>query len=119
MEFILMQKVLILFENYINGNQHIWNEISDANSFEEINRHGKDPHIVEDPISSMQSSTGEEDKNNGHSSKVFFDIVADNEPMGRIEVMLFDDVVPKTVKNFKALAKGIGLTIVPSSNSLK
>ena len=67
----------------------------------------------------MQSSTGEEDKNNGHSSKVFFDIVADNEPMGRIEVMLFDDVVPKTVKNFKALAKGIGLTIVPSSNSLK
>merc|ERR1712136_466613 len=40
------------------------------------------------------------------NSKVFFDIAADNEPMGRIEVMLFDDVVPKTVKNFKALAKG-------------
>ena len=66
----------------------------------------------------MQSSTGEKDKNNGHSSKVFFDIVADNEPMGRIEVMLFDDVVPKTVKNFKALAKGIGLIMVYSSNSL-
>ena len=53
-----------------------------------------------------------------HNSKVFFDIVADNEPMGRIEVMLFDDVVPKTVKNFKALAKGIGLITAFSSKSL-
>merc|ERR1712126_658354 len=48
----------------------------------------------------------ETDGKNVQNSKVFFDIVADNEPMGRIEVMLFDDVVPKTVKNFKALAKG-------------
>ena len=52
------------------------------------------------------------------NSKVFFDIVADNEPMGRIEVMLFDDVVPKTVKNFKALAKGIGLNTAFASKSL-
>ena len=51
------------------------------------------------------------------NSKVFFDIVADNEPMGRIEVMLFDDVVPKTVKNFKALAKGIRLITAFSSKS--
>merc|ERR1712136_164345 len=61
---------------------------------------------TEDPVSNIQSSTGEKDRKNVQNSKVFFDIVADNEPMGRIEVMLFDDVVPKTVKNFKALAKG-------------
>ena len=41
------------------------------------------------------------------SSKVFFDVAADNQPLGRIEMVLYDDVVPKTTRNFKALAKGI------------
>ena len=40
-------------------------------------------------------------------SKVFFDVTADDKPMGRIEMILFDEVVPKTTQNFKALAKGI------------
>ena len=60
----------------------------------------KDPHVVEDiPIqrSLPRSET---------STKVFFDVAADSKPIGRIEMILFDDVVPKTTANFKALAKG-------------
>ena len=46
------------------------------------------------------------------SPKVFFDVAAADgpgmalKPLGRIEMVLYDDVVPKTTRNFKALAKG-------------
>nr|XP_015818549.2 peptidyl-prolyl cis-trans isomerase F, mitochondrial [Nothobranchius furzeri] len=42
---------------------------------------------------------------------VFFDIAADNEPLGRVTFELNADVVPKTAENFRALCtgeKGIG-----------
>ncbi|KAK9474685.1 cyclophilin-like domain-containing protein [Dipodascopsis tothii] len=39
-------------------------------------------------------------------SKVFFDTTADGKPLGRIVFELYDDVVPKTTANFKALATG-------------
>lgn len=39
-------------------------------------------------------------------TKVFFDVAADGKPLGRIEIVLYEDVVPKTTANFKALAKG-------------
>jgi peptidylprolyl isomerase len=42
---------------------------------------------------------------------VFFDIEADGSPMGRVEMELFADVVPKTAENFRALCtgeKGVG-----------
>ena len=45
-------------------------------------------------------------------SEVFFDILVDNEPLGRITITLFEDIVPKTVKNFKALAKGKMMIII-------
>ncbi|QMU77759.1 peptidylprolyl isomerase [Streptacidiphilus sp. PB12-B1b] len=38
--------------------------------------------------------------------KVFFDITINDEPAGRINFNLFDDVVPKTAENFRALATG-------------
>ncbi|AXG79842.1 peptidylprolyl isomerase [Streptomyces paludis] len=38
--------------------------------------------------------------------KVYFDITIDDAPAGRINFNLFDDVVPKTVENFRALATG-------------
>jgi peptidylprolyl isomerase len=38
--------------------------------------------------------------------KVFFDITINGEPAGRINFNLFDDVVPKTAENFRALATG-------------
>ncbi|KAL0958484.1 hypothetical protein HGRIS_000623 [Hohenbuehelia grisea] len=39
-------------------------------------------------------------------SNVFFDITIDDAPAGRITFKLYDDVVPKTTKNFRELATG-------------
>ncbi|KAK7696425.1 cyclophilin peptidyl-prolyl cis-trans isomerase Cyp2 [Cerrena zonata] len=39
-------------------------------------------------------------------SNVFFDIAMDSKHAGRITFKLFDDVVPKTAKNFRELATG-------------
>merc|ERR1712002_518807 len=38
--------------------------------------------------------------------KCYFDITADGESLGRIEMNLRDDVVPRTVENFRALCTG-------------
>jgi len=38
--------------------------------------------------------------------KVFFDITADGQSMGTIEFELYNDVVPKTAENFRALCTG-------------
>ncbi|GAQ04698.1 peptidyl-prolyl cis-trans isomerase [Aspergillus lentulus] len=38
--------------------------------------------------------------------KTFFDIDINGEPAGRITFKLFDDVVPKTAENFRALCTG-------------
>src|SRR5471032_1448723 len=40
------------------------------------------------------------------NSKVFFDITANDEPLGRIVMELFADVTPKTAENFRALCTG-------------
>ncbi|KAJ6104462.1 cyclophilin [Penicillium sp. IBT 18751x] len=39
-------------------------------------------------------------------SNVYFDVSADGAPLGRITFKLFDDVVPKTAQNFRALCTG-------------
>ncbi|ODV97974.1 hypothetical protein PACTADRAFT_37440 [Pachysolen tannophilus NRRL Y-2460] len=39
-------------------------------------------------------------------SKVFFDISADGKPLGRVVFKLYNDIVPKTAENFRALATG-------------
>jgi peptidylprolyl isomerase len=40
------------------------------------------------------------------SENVYFDVSVDGKPLGRITFKLFDDVVPKTAKNFRELATG-------------
>ncbi|WAZ22021.1 peptidylprolyl isomerase [Streptomyces cinnabarinus] len=40
------------------------------------------------------------------TTKVYFDITINGEPAGRINFNLYDDVVPKTAENFRALATG-------------
>ena len=49
----------------------------------------------------------------GGNPVVFFDMTADGQPLGRIEMTLRADVVPRTCENFRALCtgeKGGGLT---------
>ena len=40
-------------------------------------------------------------------SVVFFDMKADDLPLGRIEMTLRDDVVPRTAENFRCLCTGL------------
>jgi len=40
-------------------------------------------------------------------ANVFFNITVDGQPGGRIVFKLYDDVVPKTAKNFRELATGV------------
>ena len=39
-------------------------------------------------------------------SQVYFDISADGNKLGRVTFKLYDDVVPKTAENFRALCTG-------------
>ncbi|CAN6639982.1 peptidyl-prolyl cis-trans isomerase C, mitochondrial [Trichomonascus vanleenenianus] len=39
-------------------------------------------------------------------NKVFFDIESDGKPLGKISFKLYDDVVPMTAENFRALCTG-------------
>ncbi|GMS99613.1 hypothetical protein PENTCL1PPCAC_21788, partial [Pristionchus entomophagus] len=48
--------------------------------------------------------------------KVFLDVSADGIPVGRLTIELFNDIVPKTAENFRALCtgeKGIGKLAKP------
>jgi peptidylprolyl isomerase len=40
------------------------------------------------------------------NTKVFFDLLADSKPLGKIKFELFTDLVPKTAENFRLLCTG-------------
>ena len=51
--------------------------------------------------------------------RVFFEITVDGAPLGRIEFELYNDIVPKTAENFRALCtgeKGVGKAGKPSGD---
>lgn len=55
---------------------------------------------------------------NPKRSRVFFDITINNQPAGRVTFELYNDVVPKTAENFRALCtgeKGVGKSGKPLS----
>ena len=81
--------------------------ILDAGSFEDMIRHHQDPHVVENPPYNINVPSIEKENTQKQKSNVFFDVAADDQPLGRIEILLYEDVVPKTARNFKALAKGV------------
>ena len=54
----------------------------------------------------MFEGRAEDDKMGAMTIKAYFDITIDGAPAGRINFNLFDDVVPKTAENFRALATG-------------
>jgi cyclophilin family peptidyl-prolyl cis-trans isomerase len=46
------------------------------------------------------------DRLNAKNPVVFFDISIDNQPIGRIEMTLAEDIVPRTAANYKSLCTG-------------
>ena len=49
------------------------------------------------------------------NKRVFMDVSIDGSAIGRLIIKLFDDIVPKTCENFRALCtgeKGLGITMI-------
>lgn len=62
------------------------------------------PETTSEPETAPAAETAEADANK--LPRVFFDIEADGEKLGRIVMELRSDVVPKTAENFRALCTG-------------
>merc|ERR1711970_43265 len=72
---------------------------------------GNHDHPVDRPRTQEPPSTHETTSAIMPNPVVFFDMAVGGSPVGRIEMELFSDVVPKTAENFRALCtgeKGVG-----------
>lgn len=54
----------------------------------------------------MQRNARASDAGKEGRTKVFFDMTVGNRPAGRIEFELYNDIVPRTAENFRALCTG-------------
>jgi len=56
--------------------------------------------------SSSSGGGGDAGRSGGARTKVYFDVAVADVPLGRVEFELYNEIVPKTAENFRALCTG-------------
>ena len=105
--------ILYTSDEYTEDINNVFEDMEDLKeSIEENNSNINDIFIKQNDIINEEeyissenalSNNSEEQTHDINLSYVYFDILIDKIPQGRIVIALFDEIVPKTTKNFKEL----------------